>query len=102
MEETTLDLIGLIYDAAIDPKLWSVVLDRFRGAIGGTHAAIMLLDQERPSCNVGVTFGMNPEALRVYGEHFWKIDEWSKRQQLIARLTPPNTRCPYAADARIA
>jgi len=85
LEETTLNLIELIYDAAIDPKLWNMFLDRFTAAIRGTQSAIMVLDQERPSCNVGVTFGMNPEALRVYGEHFWKIDEWSKRGQVIAR-----------------
>lgn len=85
-EQTTLNLINLIYDAAIDPKLWSIFLGRFTAAIGGTQAAIMVVDQERPSRNVGVTFGVNPEAQRVYGEHFWKMDEWSKRGQLLPVL----------------
>jgi len=38
------DLIGVIYDAAIDPSLWECALERAAYFVGGTGAALICKD----------------------------------------------------------
>ena len=38
------DLIGSIYDRAIDPQAWGETLTRMRLALGGENAALSIVD----------------------------------------------------------
>ncbi len=60
LEEAS-DLIACLYDTALDPSCWPVVLDRFREQLGFEQAAVTL--QELPSGRVllNENAGMEPE-----------------------------------------
>lgn len=75
--EVLSDLIGSIYDCALDPTLWPQTLTALRQALGYANAAISL--HELPSCNVIVnaTSGIEGpwlETLESYGPDV--VEQW--------------------------
>jgi DNA-binding CsgD family transcriptional regulator/PAS domain-containing protein len=67
-------LIGDIYDAAIDPSLWSAVLGDVARYIGGSSAALFCKDATTDSGNVYYEFGTDPHYRKLYFEKYVKLD----------------------------
>lgn len=67
------DLVGGIYDAALDPQLWPQTLERLAAAVGATAAGLMLTDPvQQRLANVSV--GLDPAAMETYNRYYWRID----------------------------
>lgn len=88
-DATVLDLIELIYDAALDPGLWSRFLHRYADAIGAscanTHARMMpdgdffFMDAAR----------IDPATLQSFMDHYAPLEPW----------LPPARRMPVGTAA---
>jgi DNA-binding CsgD family transcriptional regulator len=61
-----LDLVSLIYDAALDPRLWNVVMERATGFVGGMGASIFRQDVIRKTGNSYYSFGIDPHFEQLY------------------------------------
>lgn len=67
------DLVGCIYDAALDPQRWPQTLERLAGAVGATAAGLMLTDPVRQRL-AAVSVGVSPDAMEAYNRYYWRID----------------------------
>jgi DNA-binding CsgD family transcriptional regulator len=67
------DLVGRIYDAALDPQLWPQTMERLAAAVGATAAGLMLTDPVRQRL-AAVSVGVNPDAIEAYNRYYWRID----------------------------
>jgi DNA-binding CsgD family transcriptional regulator len=68
-------LIGEIYDAALDPSLWSGVLGRARGFVGGCAAWIFSKDATRKSLDIHFDDGgIDPHYKQLYLDKYVKLD----------------------------
>jgi DNA-binding CsgD family transcriptional regulator len=67
------DLVGRIYDAALDPQLWPETLERVAAAVGATAAGLMLTDPIRQRF-AAVSVGVSPAAVEAYNQYYWRID----------------------------
>jgi hypothetical protein len=73
-EEQLLDLIGDIYDAALDPSLWSEVVGKAARFVGGSAAAIFSKSPIAGSGDVHHEFGTDPYYRQLYFEKYVKLD----------------------------
>jgi len=60
------DVIGKIYDSAVDPALWPVALESACGLIGGTLGYIGLFDTRKKTMSVPFYSGGSAEMMRNY------------------------------------
>jgi DNA-binding CsgD family transcriptional regulator/PAS domain-containing protein len=68
-------LIGDVYDAAIDPALWTAVLGRAREFVGGSAAALFSKDATRKTLNVYYDDGgLDPHYKQLYFDKYVKLD----------------------------
>src|SRR5947209_14414576 len=67
-------LIGDIYDAALQPELWTGVVERAGRFVGGSGASIFSRDAVRRTGNVHYSFGVDPRYERLYFEKYIKFD----------------------------
>lgn len=67
------DLVGGIYDAALDPQLWPQILERVAGAVGATAAGLILTDPARQRFSA-VSVGVSSAAIEAYNHYYWRID----------------------------
>jgi DNA-binding CsgD family transcriptional regulator/PAS domain-containing protein len=76
MEETAqlLDLIGGIYDAVLEPRLWTGVLERAASFVGGCAASIFWQDSIRNEGNVYYQFGADPQYVQLYFQKYVKLN----------------------------
>jgi PAS domain-containing protein len=73
--EQTLSLIGDIYDAALDPALWSDILGKARDFVGGSAAVLYLKDVNRKSASIHYDDGgIDPYYMRCYVDEYVKCD----------------------------
>jgi DNA-binding CsgD family transcriptional regulator len=70
-------LVGDIYDAALDPSLWSGVLARTAGFVGGQAAGLLSKDSVSKAGNAHHNYGVDPHYIRLYQETYWKFDPLS-------------------------
>jgi len=75
------DLIGDIYDAALDRALWPTVLEKTCGFVGGATSAIAAMDPIADAGQMYYSWGGKPEDERIY-------------LQKYVRLNPACTRRP--------
>ena len=68
------ELIGDIYDAAIDPALWNDVVGRAGFFVGGQVATIFSKSPVAASGHVYYESGIDPEYRRLYFEKYVKLD----------------------------
>jgi DNA-binding CsgD family transcriptional regulator len=61
-----LDLVGLIYDAVLEPALWNAVLERTARFVGGMGASIFRQDVIRKVGNAYYTWGMDLDFQQLY------------------------------------
>jgi DNA-binding CsgD family transcriptional regulator/PAS domain-containing protein len=82
-QEKVLGLIGRIYDAAADARLWPAFLQDFADAASGTLTAIHFYDRSAPVASFGVFVNLDPAHARQYAQHYHSVDpwieEWKKR-----------------------
>ncbi len=76
MEETAqvLGLIGDIYDAVLEPRLWTGVLERAASFVGGCAASIFWQDSIRNEGNVCYQFGADPQYVQLYFQKYVKLN----------------------------
>ncbi len=68
------EIVGCIYDAALDSALWPRALDGARAYIRGQIAAIHWHDSVRPIANALFQAGIGPEWLRKYIETYLPLN----------------------------
>lgn len=67
-------LIGHIYDAALDPALWTSVLARIGEFVGGQAGGILSKDSVSKASTPYYHFGVDPYYVRIYSETHSKFD----------------------------
>src|SRR5207249_11957240 len=79
-ERVTLELIGVIYDAAGNPELWPEVVERLVEVLGATTGNIHLRsggqNQSGPKTVAQFVVGMRPEFERSYVEQYGAINPY--------------------------
>jgi len=90
-DDILLDLVGRIYDAAIDPKRWPEFLDAFADAVQAQGTLIYTHNVETSqastapddpsSLNVAVRF--DPEHVRALGEHYNLVNVWAHNEAVL-------------------
>jgi DNA-binding CsgD family transcriptional regulator len=76
-------LIGEIYDAALNPELWSGVLEQVCAYMSGCAAYIYSEDAVNKSANKYYSWGDDPEYSRLYLEKYVKMNPFSAAAFLI-------------------
>jgi hypothetical protein len=71
------NLIGDIYDAALEPALWTGVLEKAASFVGGTGATIFWQDGIRMEGNAYYTVGADARYERLYFDKYIKFDPLS-------------------------
>jgi DNA-binding CsgD family transcriptional regulator len=69
-----LDLIGLIYDAVLEPEMWNHVLEKSSAFVGGVGASIFRQDIIRKVGNAYYTWGMDPDYEKLYFRKYIHIN----------------------------
>jgi DNA-binding CsgD family transcriptional regulator len=69
----TLDLVGVIYDAALDPAVWPQALERVCGFVGGSMGNIFWQDVVAKAARRGFEWGNDPHYTHLYMETYAKI-----------------------------
>jgi DNA-binding CsgD family transcriptional regulator/PAS domain-containing protein len=72
------DVIGKIYDSAVDPPLWPAALESACALIGGTLGYIVQFDTQRRSLDIPQRWGGDDDVIRKYQElvphmPFWEV-----------------------------
>lgn len=67
-------LIGDIYDASLDPAMWTVVLEEISEFVGGQAAGLALKDTASSFVEARYQFGLDPEYMRSYSKTYSKFD----------------------------
>lgn len=79
------DFIERIYDAVVEPRLWSSVLEGFADLLSGWEAN--LIDQDEMRCEGrGISVRADPAALPLYLNHFIKHSPYLKTTDLPLTL----------------
>lgn len=68
------DVIGTIYDAALEPGNWSVALDRIIDVTGSRSGNLISSDRSNSQSSVAVFRGIDPDWIRRYNEHYYRYD----------------------------
>jgi DNA-binding CsgD family transcriptional regulator/PAS domain-containing protein len=76
MDAALPSLIGLAYDAALDPRSWETFLHSYAAAVDARTAVLLYHDVRQQFGGVSNNVGLDPDAVRSYNEHFAKIDPW--------------------------
>ncbi len=63
-----------IYDAALDPTLWSGVVARIVSLVGGQAGGLALKDTTSRNVNVFYDAGFDPHYIKIYSETYSKFD----------------------------
>ena len=84
MDEGALsDVIGRIYDAAIEPEHLSNLLQKISDSLGGHHTVLALMDKSDPTRSLAFSARVDPAALDDYVAYYAERDLWL---QSAARL----------------
>jgi DNA-binding CsgD family transcriptional regulator len=73
-------LIGSIYDAALDRDLWPSALERSAAFVGGCASALFMKDSARKTHNVVITWGYDPDYTQRYVEKYVHLDPFTTGQ----------------------
>jgi DNA-binding CsgD family transcriptional regulator len=67
-------LVGDIYDAALDPSLWTPVLEKISAFVPGVYANIFIQDANNRFANSIFSWGIDPVYFRSYLETYAKLN----------------------------
>jgi DNA-binding CsgD family transcriptional regulator len=88
-------VIGNLYDASLDPALWSVVLGEARDFVGGSAAAIFAKDVAAMTLAVYHHDGrLDPEYHRLYQERYFALDA-ANTAQFFSTVGEPMSTSDY-------
>ncbi len=76
-EETTLRLVSLAYDAALDEKKWSTFLEFFAQAVGGKSAFLRASNYELGLASFTSSVGYDPAWQSAYSNYFINHDYYA-------------------------
>ena len=65
-------VIGTIYDCAVDPQYWPKALESIARLIDGANGFILMLDTIRNEVRLHMGWNVGPEATRLYDERYHK------------------------------
>lgn len=71
-------LLGLIYDAALQPGLWPSVVSRVRQLLGGSAGLLFTPQQMDGPLAMTVPENIAPEVMRQYAETYHRHDVWTQ------------------------
>jgi DNA-binding CsgD family transcriptional regulator len=75
-----LDLIGQVYDAALDERLWSALAPKIAGAFDATSTAVFLRETQHGAVDLlSLTANFDPAALHAYASYYAERDVWFAR-----------------------
>jgi DNA-binding CsgD family transcriptional regulator len=77
--ETVSKLLGSLYDAAADPALWDLFLQQLAQSTGARSAGLVMLDVGQDVLTISRSWEVDPEANRLYEEHYGSMDVWAQR-----------------------
>src|SRR5262245_15196626 len=72
--EEVLPLVGDIYDAALDPALWPVILEKICGFVGGCMGNLFSQDAVNRHANRYFSWGDDPHYTALYLEKYAKLN----------------------------
>jgi hypothetical protein len=84
--DVALRLVGLIYDAAEQPEVWPIVLERLADALHSSMGALVTHDLASFRGTTVAAFGTDPEVLRGYEESLGHINIYAQRAAV--RIAP--------------
>lgn len=87
--DTSDRLIGLAYEASLDPDCWPVLLDGLRKHLHADSGLLRLYDDRCTELNLNLTVGFDPAYQRLYRERFVQDDPVRDR---VAELPPGRMR----------
>jgi len=82
--ERALELVGQIYEAALDADQWPELLVQIADFCGGANAALVTVDPDIHYSSV-ITPRADPDCVAAYNEHWWRYDPIS----VLAAKAPP-------------
>lgn len=92
--EVLADLIGLIYEAAVDPARWPAFLDRYAGAMQAEGTGIWLQDLDTdearfnaPDRSFVANVRFDPDWLASYVAHYAATNVWTANEQKLKEGT---------------
>ena len=74
------DLIGKIYDAALNSSLWIDVLHNTTNFVGGTASALFIKDSARKTMNVVYSYGYDQTYTETYLKRYVPLDPFTTGQ----------------------
>ena len=72
-------LLGSLYDAATDPSLWDPFLQQLAESTEARSANLMMHSFGLDKYTIYSSWELDPEANRLYQEHYGAIDIWGQR-----------------------
>lgn len=84
-ERTVLDLVGLIYDAAVQPPAWKIFLEKFAQAVRGGCTSLFWYDLRGLQGGVSYSVRSDPNHVRKYDEYYSGSDVWAAGCKQIAQ-----------------
>lgn len=75
--DTILDLVGQIYEAAVEPEIWPSVLARLASETGSENVVLTLrFPRESDTGRFIFARPIDSEFIKSLQEHYWKLDPW--------------------------
>lgn len=68
------EVVGDIYDAALDPALWSDVVAKIVSHVGGQAGSLAIKDTTRNDIDVFCDVGFEPDCIQIYAETYSRFD----------------------------
>ncbi|MDO8465153.1 MAG: hypothetical protein Q7S46_07870 [Gallionella sp.] len=73
-EDTTLNLVGMVYDAALDQHKWPTFLEALALTVGGCSAMLRSVDLQTHQAGFVASVGYDPAWQKAYCDYFVKLD----------------------------
>jgi DNA-binding CsgD family transcriptional regulator len=80
-EDSLIDLVQRIYDAALDPRLWTGFLDAFADVIRSGATSLIVHDHSSVSGHITVVTRMDPIFQRKYNEYYASVNIWKNNYE---------------------
>jgi hypothetical protein len=82
-------LIGNVYDAALDPALWTDALHQTARFVGGRAASLYSKDVASKTGQVAYDCGIDPRYKQLYFDKYIKLDLVTSSPRSSNRSPPP-------------
>jgi DNA-binding CsgD family transcriptional regulator len=76
-QDAAADVVGGIYEAALEPAQWPHALGRVASHLDATSAAAIVIDIEQDEVGFAAVAGMDPRALQDYTDYYVGVDPWN-------------------------